>query len=84
MTENAQNPIASMSFEAALAELETIVRDLERGDIPLEDSIEAYARGTALRKHCQERLNAAEERVEKIVAGTGENTPARTEPFDPA
>jgi exodeoxyribonuclease VII small subunit len=63
--------IAGMSFEAALAELETIVGKLESGQAPLEDSIKMYERGAALKAHCEKRLEAARLRVEKIVMGAG-------------
>lgn len=58
-----------MSFEAALAELERVVARLESGDVPLEESIELYARGAELRKHCEEKLKAAETRVSQIAQG---------------
>jgi len=63
--------IASLSFEAALAELEQIVSRLESGQAPLEDSIRLYERGAALKTHCEQRLEAARLRVEKIVVGAG-------------
>lgn len=63
--------IAAMSFEAALAELEKIVAQLESGQAPLEQSIELYERGAALKAHCEQRLEAARLRVEKIVVGAG-------------
>jgi exodeoxyribonuclease VII small subunit len=63
--------IASLSFEAALAELEKIVAELESGQAPLERSIEMYERGAALKAHCERRLEAARLRVEKIVVGAG-------------
>jgi exodeoxyribonuclease VII small subunit len=61
--------IAAMTFEAALAELEKIVGQLESGQAPLEQSIELYERGAALKAHCEKRLEAARLRVEKIVVG---------------
>ena len=61
--------IASLSFEQALAELETIVQRLESGQAPLEDSIAMYERGARLKAHCESRLEAARLRVEKIVVG---------------
>jgi exodeoxyribonuclease VII small subunit len=61
--------IASLSFEQALAELEQIVARLESGQAPLEDSIRLYERGAALKAHCEQRLEAARLRVEKIVVG---------------
>ncbi len=62
-------PVEKMSFEEALAELETIVRQLEQGDVELEKSIAIYERGAALKKHCEGRLKAAELKVEQIVQG---------------
>ncbi|HEX3701151.1 MAG TPA: exodeoxyribonuclease VII small subunit [Phenylobacterium sp.] len=61
--------IATLSFEQALAELEQIVARLESGQAPLEDSIQLYERGAALKAHCETRLEAARLRVEKIVVG---------------
>ncbi|HKT85887.1 MAG TPA: exodeoxyribonuclease VII small subunit [Novosphingobium sp.] len=75
--------IDALSFEDALRALEEIVRQLESGDVPLEDSITLYERGEELRKHCQQRLDAAQARIEKIVAGP-DGTPAGTQSFDAA
>ncbi len=61
--------LAALPFEKALAELEDIVRRLERGDVPLEDSIAIYERGEALKKHCEALLKKAEARIEKITIG---------------
>jgi len=58
--------IVSMSFEQALEQLEDIVDNLERGDVPLEQSIRIYERGEALKKHCEKLLKSAENKVEKI------------------
>ncbi len=74
--------IAAMSFEAALAELERIVENLERGDVPLDRSIAIYERGEALKAHCAKLLKAAEDKVEKIRL-TRDGEPAGTEPLDP-
>lgn len=63
--------IAALSFEQALAELEQIVARLESGQAPLEDSIRLYERGAALKTHCEQRLEQARLRVEKIVVGAG-------------
>lgn len=60
-------PIEELSFEAALGELETIVRSLETGQAPLEESITAYERGVALRKQCETRLREAREKIEKLT-----------------
>ena len=61
--------VATMSFEEAMAELERVVGQLERGDVPLEESIGLYERGAKLKAHCEAKLKAAEERVEKITRG---------------
>ena len=60
------NPPAS--FESALAELETIVREMEAGQMPLEQSLTAFARGAALLKHCQEALTSAEQKLQMLEA----------------
>ena len=73
--------IAAMSFEEALRALEEIVRKLESGEVPLDETITLYERGEALRLHCQARLDAAQARIEKIVAGP-DGKPAGTQPFD--
>ena len=73
--------LSQMSFEEALRALEDVVRRLETGEVPLEESIRLYERGEQLRKHCQARLDAAQARIEKIVAGP-DGKAAGTEPFD--
>jgi exodeoxyribonuclease VII small subunit len=73
--------IAAMSFEDALRALEEVVRKLEGGDVPLDDSISLYERGEQLRKHCQARLDAASARIEKIVQQS-DGTVSGTAPFD--
>ena len=60
--------ISELTFEKALAELEAIVTRLERGDVPLEESVTIYERGEALKKRCETLLNQADERVQKISA----------------
>jgi exodeoxyribonuclease VII small subunit len=67
--ETPSQAIAEMSFEAALEELETIVRQLEDGKSALDDAISAYQRGAALKKHCQAKLRQAQMKVDKIVLG---------------
>ena len=74
-------PIETLSFEAALKELEGIVSRLEQGEVDLEDSIALYERGQALKVHCEKKLKAAEGRLEKIVLGT--SGPTGTEPVNP-
>ncbi len=77
----ASDPIDQLSFEAALAELETIVRSLEQGSEPLDKSIELYQRGDRLKRHCEARLAAAQERIEQIRLGP-DGQPAGMAPFD--
>jgi exodeoxyribonuclease VII small subunit len=64
-----ETDVAGLSFEDALAELERIVRGLEGGQQKLEDAITAYERGSTLRRHCEAKLAAAEQRVQAIVSG---------------
>jgi len=61
--------IAAMSFEDALAELEQIVRRLEGGQVKLDDAIQSYERGAQLKRHCEKKLNEAQQRVDRIVIG---------------
>lgn len=78
---SAKPAVDSMSFEAALGELETIVSALESGKAPLEDSIQAYERGIALKKHCEKKLGEAQEKIEKISISSDGSLKA--EPFNP-
>lgn len=73
--------ITKLSFEDALAALEQIVGQLESGTVSLEDSIDIYTRGTMLKRHCQDKLGAAQARIEKITV-SADGTPEGTEPFD--
>lgn len=73
--------IGQMSFEQALAALEQIVQALERGDVPLDQSISLYERGEALRAACQQRLDAAQARIERIVTGA-DGRATGTQAFD--
>ena len=61
--------IAAMSFEDALAELEQIVRRLEGGQVKLDEAILSYERGAQLKRHCEQKLNEAQQRVDRIVIG---------------
>ena len=72
-----------MSFEQALKALEDVVRRLESGEAPLDESITLYERGDALRAHCQARLDAAQARIEAIVADK-DGKAAGLRPFDEA
>jgi exodeoxyribonuclease VII small subunit len=59
---------APKTFEAAVSELETIVRQMETGSLPLEEALEQYRRGIALLRHCQDKLDAAEQQI-RILEG---------------
>ena len=74
--------VAAMSFEQALAALERIVDDLEKGDVPLDQSIRIYERGEALKDHCEKLLKSAEDKVEKIRLSR-EGKAVGVEPLDP-
>jgi exodeoxyribonuclease VII small subunit len=76
MAEGAR-PVEGLSFEAALAELEQVVARLEKGEVPLEESLALYERGAALRRHCDARLKAAEARVAEIAQGPDGTVTAR-------
>ena len=64
-------PVADMSFEEAMAALESVVTQLERGEVALEQSIALYERGALLKAHCAAKLAKAEEKVELIRAAEG-------------
>ena len=81
MAENNLVDVKSLSFERAIEELESIVRRLEEGKVPLEESVAIYERGEALKRRCEELLRAAEARVEKITLDAG-GKPTGTEPLD--
>ena len=66
----AETNIADLSFEAAMAELESLVSKLESANVPLDESIAAYERGAALKAHCEAKLKAAEEKVATITFNT--------------
>jgi len=63
--------IEAMSFEAALDELKEIVARLESGEGRLDEAIDAYERGDALKRHCEAKLRDAEAKIEKIGQGAG-------------
>ena len=73
--------LSQMSFEAALKRLEEIVRTLEKGEAPLDQSIELYQEGDRLKRHCEARLKDAPMRIEQIALG-GDGQPAGLKPFD--
>ena len=78
-TEN--NDVGQFSFERAIEELESIVKRLEDGRVPLEESVAIYERGEALKRRCEDLLRQAEARVQKITLDAGGN-PTGTEPLD--
>jgi exodeoxyribonuclease VII small subunit len=73
--------IGQLSFERAIEELESIVRRLEDGKVPLEESVAIYERGEALKRRCEDLLRQAEARVQKITLDASGN-PTGTEPLD--
>ena len=77
----ADNDVKTLTFEKALAELETIVQKLESGNVALEESVAIYERGEALKQRCDELLRQAEARVEKITSDAG-GKPTGTTPLD--
>ncbi len=83
MAETAHTDVKTLSFEKALAELESIVQRLEKGDVPLEESVAIYERGEVLKRRCEELLRQAEARVEKITLDAS-GKPTGTEPLDVA
>lgn len=80
-TDATMSDVSAYSFEKAVAELESIVQRLERGDVALEESIAIYERGEALKKQCETLLSAAEGRIEKIRLDRA-GKPQGTEPLD--
>ncbi|QUJ76069.1 exodeoxyribonuclease VII small subunit [Sulfitobacter albidus] len=73
--------IDEMSFEAAMAELEKVLGQLERGDVALDESITLYERGAALKKRCETKLKEAEEKVAAITLD-GDGTPQGLKPVE--
>ena len=61
--------IAAMNFEDALAELQALVKTLEKGDSKLDQAIQSYERGAALKRHCERKLREAQMKVDKVVLG---------------
>ncbi|MBT5296511.1 MAG: exodeoxyribonuclease VII small subunit [Octadecabacter sp.] len=73
--------LAEMSFEDALRELEQVVGKLERGEVPLDESIALYERGALLKGRCETKLKEAEEKVAKLTLD-GDGKPTGTAPLD--
>jgi len=81
-TPNDQNTdVGQLSFERAIEELESIVKRLEDGKVPLEESVAIYERGEVLKRRCEDLLRQAEARVQKITLDASGN-PTGTEPLD--
>jgi exodeoxyribonuclease VII small subunit len=68
----------AQDFEQALAELESLVERLERGDLPLDEALRTFERGVELTRHCQTSLKAAQQKVEILLKRGGQ---AGIEPF---
>jgi exodeoxyribonuclease VII small subunit len=77
----ADTDISKLPFERAIEELETIVKKLEEGKVPLEESVAIYERGERLKARCEDLLGQAQARVEKITLGAS-GKPGGTEPLD--
>lgn len=83
LSQQANQPegVAALPFEAALEKLETIVESLESGDVPLADLLSRYEEASGLLKNCQQQLDAAQLRIERLNRKDGQQ-PA-LEPFTP-
>jgi exodeoxyribonuclease VII small subunit len=79
--EQPNGDVGQLSFERAIEELESIVKRLEDGRVPLEESIAIYERGEALKRRCEDLLRQAEARVQKITLDATGN-PSGAEPLD--
>jgi len=75
----ARNRTEAPDFEQALAELESLVERLERGDLPLDEALKTFERGVELTRQCQTALKAAQQRVEILLKRSGQT---EVEPFD--
>ena len=81
MADAETSDVSELSFETALARLEEIVRTLEKGEAPLDQSIVLYQEGDKLRRQCEARLKDAQARIEQIAFGS-DGKPAGLKPFD--
>ena len=81
MADNDHADVVRLPFERAIEELESIVKRLEEGKVPLEESVLIYERGEALKRRCEDLLRQAEARVQKITLDASGN-PTGTEPLD--
>ena len=76
-----QKKLENISFEEALAELESIVQKLECGQVKLEEAVTAYEKGVQMQKICEEKLKLAQMKVEKLILNKN-GTPMGKEPLD--
>ena len=76
-----ETAVSEMTFEQAMAELERVVGQLERGDVPLDESIKLYERGAELKARCETKLKEAEEKVERITLNA-EGAASGTDPVE--
>jgi exodeoxyribonuclease VII small subunit len=81
MAQKDNSDIAKLPFERAIEELESIVKRLEEGKVPLEESVAIYERGEVLKRRCEDLLRQAEARVEKITLDA-QGKPSGSEPLD--
>ena len=81
MADNINADVKRLPFERSMEELETIIKRLEGGQVPLEESVQIYERGEALKRRCEELLLQAEARVVKITKDAS-GQPTGTEPLD--
>ncbi len=81
MADAINSDVSRLPFERAIEELESIVKRLEEGKVPLEELVAIYERGEALKRRCEELLRQAEARVEKITLDAS-GKPTGTEPLD--
>lgn len=76
-----QDSLSDVSFEEALKELESIVRKMEQGDLPLDQSLAAFERGVQLTRHCQQALQSAQQKVQVLLV---DDEKAELSPFIPS
>jgi exodeoxyribonuclease VII small subunit len=81
MAQKDNNDVGQMPFERAIEELESIVKRLEEGKVPLEESVAIYERGEVLKRRCEDLLRQAEARVDKITLDAS-GKPTGSEPLD--
>jgi exodeoxyribonuclease VII small subunit len=81
MADTTNTDVTTLTFEKAIEELESIVKRLEEGKVPLDESVAIYERGEVLKRRCEELLAQAEARVNKLVLDAS-GKPTGTEPLD--